>query len=106
MTQYVVIGTHAPSQCPGANATMGPVFRKLFQAAPAIAEKHGVKRIMAPMHMDPNHKIMVVLEAPSQDAILDALRDNRLGQIQDVEVYRLTPMEELFNGGGSREPLY
>ena len=106
MTQYVVIGTHAPSQCPGANAAMRPVFQKLFQAAPAIAEKRGIKLVMPPMHMDPQHKIMVILEAPNQDVILDALHENRLAQIQDVEIYRLTALADLFARTGNSDPLY
>ncbi len=106
MPQYVVIATHAPDQCPGANKVTGPIFRKLFAEAPAIAEKRGIKLVIAPMHMDPAHKIMVVLEAPNQDAILDALGENRLGQIQDVEIYRLTPLADLFARGGNRDPLY
>src|SRR5438128_781572 len=43
--QYLVIGTHAPSQCPGANQRMGEIWRQLIEAAPAIGEKRGVKRI-------------------------------------------------------------
>jgi hypothetical protein len=49
---------------------------------------------------------LVILDAPSQDAIFDSLRENRLGQIQDVEVYRPTPMEEMFANGGNIEPLF
>jgi hypothetical protein len=106
MPQYVVIGSHEPSQCPGANRTMGEVFRKLLEAAPRVAEQHGVKVAMGPVHLDPAHKVLVVLDAPTQDAVLDALQANRMGQVQSVELYRATPLPELFARNQGQEPLY
>ena len=106
MPQYIAIGSHEPSQCPGANRTMGEVFRRLLEDAPRIAEQHGVRVVMGPVHLDPAHKILVVLEAPTQDAVQDTLLANRLGQIQAVELYRATPLPDLFAKTQGHEPLY
>jgi hypothetical protein len=106
MPQYIAIGSHEPSQCPGANRVMGEVFQKLLEAAPRIAEQHGVRVAMGPVHLDPAHKILIVLEAPTQDAVQDALLANRMGQIQAVELYRATPLPELFAKAQGQEPLY
>ena len=96
MPQYLLIGEHAADQCPGLNKRMSEIWRELIAAAPAIGEKHGVKRIGPIQHMDPAHKIVVTLEGPNEDAVLDTLMENRLAQIQAVQIYRLTPLEDLF----------
>jgi hypothetical protein len=106
MPQYIAIGSHEPSHCPGANRVVGEAFKKLLEAAPGIAEQHGVRVVMGPVHLDPAHKILVVLEAPTQDAVQDALIANRMGQIQAVELYRATPLPELFAKVQGQEPLY
>jgi len=105
--QYLVIGTHAPEQCPGLNKRMSEIYRDLIAAAPAIGEKHGVKRIGPIQHMDPAHKIVVTLEGPNEDAVLDSLMENRLAQVQAVEIYRLTPLEDMFKRAGEagHQPL-
>ena len=106
MPQYIAIGTHEPSQCPGANRVMGQVFQKLLEAAPGIAQQHGVKVVLGPVHLDPAHKIMVLLEAPTQDSVQDLLQANRLGQVQAMELYRATPLADLFAANAGQEPLY
>ena len=104
MPQYVVLGTHAPSQCPGANGSMREIFRQLVEAAPGIAAQHGVTVVTGPVHLDPAHKVLVILEAANQDAVQDTLQANRLAQIQDLEVYRATPLPEMF--AHAQPPLY
>ena len=106
MPQYVVIATHEPSQCPWANRVMGEVFKQLIPAARGVAAQHGVKPVLGPVHLDPAHKLMVVLEAPTQDAVYDALLADRMSQIQAVEVYRATPLAEHFAKTQGQEPLY
>ena len=85
---------------------MREVWKKLLDGAGPIAEKHGVKRIGQPMHLDPAHKVMVMFEAPSQDAVQDTLAENRLGQVQNVELYRATDLFELFKMAEGLPPLY
>ena len=106
MPQYVAIGSHEPSQCPGANAKMREVWKKLLDGAPAIGQKHGVKRIGAPLHLDPSHKILVVFEGPSQDAVQDHIAESRLGQIQSMELYRGSDLLEMFKAAGDMPALY
>jgi hypothetical protein len=104
MPQYVIIGTHEPSQCPGANGKMREVFQKLVAEAPTAGEKLGVKLVIGPLHLDPAHKVLVVAEAPSAEAVRDFLQQSRLGQIQAIELYLTTPLNDLFQNAPS--PLY
>ena len=85
---------------------MKEVFQKLLEAAPGNAAQHGVNFALGPVHLDPGHRILVLLDAPTQDAVLDALQANRMGQIQDVEVYRATPLPELFARNAGQEALW
>lgn len=106
MPQYVAIGSYDASECPGANGKMREVWKKLLDGADGVGQKHGVKRVGSPVHLDPAHKVMVILEAPSQDAVQDALAENRLGQVQDIELYRATDLFELFKMAEGLPPLY
>ncbi|HTE84870.1 MAG TPA: hypothetical protein VK821_09055 [Dehalococcoidia bacterium] len=107
MPQYVGIGKHDPSECPGANGKMREVWKKVTAGAPAMHEKHGVKLVLGPLHLDPSHSILAVMEAPNQDAVQDFLIESRLGQIQSMELYRGTDLMALFaQGDASMPPLY
>jgi hypothetical protein len=57
--------------------------------------------------MDPAHKLVVTIEAPNEDALHDHLLESCLGEIQDVEIYRLTPLDDLFKWAAEwgHEPL-
>jgi len=87
---------------------MREIFQKLQPALTDIGAKHGVKRVTPQLHLDPTHQLMVILEAPNADAVLDTLNENRLGQIQNVQVFRATPVEELFKLADTlgQQPLY
>ena len=87
---------------------MGETLKKLLPAMADIGAKHGVKRVTPQLHLDPTHQIMVILEAPNQDAVLDALNENRIAQISNCQVYRATPLEEMMKLGEQlgQQPLY
>lgn len=107
MPQYVAIGKHDPGECPGANGKMREVWKKVLTEAPALREKHGLKLIAGPMHLDPSHQILAIIEGPNQDAVQDYLIAARLGQIQAMELYRGTDLMALFaQGDASMPPLY
>src|SRR6266567_1069737 len=82
MPQYVAIGTHDPGECPGASGKMREVWKKVLAGAPAMRDKHGIKLIAGPMHLDPSHKVLALVEAPHQDALHDYLMESYLGAIQ------------------------
>ncbi len=107
MPQYVAIGRHDPGECPGANGKMREVWQKILTEAPALRDQHGIKLIAGPLHLDPAHMILALLEAPSQDVVQDYLMASRLGQIQAMELYRGTDLMGLFGQAASNfPPLY
>lgn len=106
MPQYAVIATHAPSECPGANGAMREVWKKLLGEAPAVRQKHGIKPVLGPLHLDPAHKLLIVYEAPNAEALLDYAMESHFGQIMDIEFWRTTPLDELFKQAEGQPPLY
>ena len=107
MPQYVAIGNHAPSECPGANGRVRDAWKKVVADAPSFHNKHQVKLVLGPVHLDPSHQVLAVVEAANQDAVQDFLIASRLGQIQDMSLYRGTDLGALFaQAEGSMPPLY
>ncbi|GEM_PF-6137155 len=104
MAQYVMIGTHVHSHCPGANGTLRKAWQQVFAELPARREQHGVKLVVGPLHLDPAHKVLVIAEAPSAEALRDFLMQSRLVELQEVELYLTTPLETLFQNAPA--PLY
>ena len=107
MPQYVVIGNHAPSECPGANGKVREVWKKVLSEVPALRERHGIKLVAGPMHLDPSHKILTIVEASNPDSIQDYLMTSRLGQLMDMDLYRGSDLMALFaQAESSMPPLY
>jgi hypothetical protein len=108
MPRFIIIATHAPSQCPGVNKQMGEIMQKVTEEAMRIGEKRGVKLLEPPIHLSPSHKIMAILEAPNADALNDHLFESRLMQVQDIEMYWAEPMPELMKKAEAlgQKPLY
>lgn len=107
MPQYVVIGNHAPSECPGANGKIRDAWKKVVGEAPTFQQKHQLKLITGPMHLDPSHQVMAVIEGPTQDAVQDFLAESRLSHLQDMRLYRGTNLTDLFaSAEGGPPPLF
>jgi hypothetical protein len=108
MPQYIVIASHDAGQCPGANAKMGEVLQQIVPTLESIGQKHGIKRVAGPLHLDPTHQLLTLLEAPSADAVMDALNENRMMHVQNCQVFRATPLDELMKKSETlgQQPLY
>lgn len=104
MPQYAVISTHLHSHCPGANGAARQVFEKVEAQVPATGQKHGVRPVVGPLHLDPTHSILVIVEAASADAVYDFLMDSRLAEVQDTQVYRTALLAALLEN--APDPLY
>src|ERR671933_2791098 len=91
MPTYIAIGTHSPSQCPGANSQMGELFQRLMADAPAIGSRHSV-RLADIQHLGPSHQLLYTFEADSADALNEYLLQSRLAEVQDVKVYFATDL--------------
>ncbi len=71
MPQYVVLQSHPPGDCPVASKAAREWVKKTFPQMQRIAEEMGVKFVIPYLHLDPAHKGLLVLEAPSAETVRD-----------------------------------
>ena len=96
MPQYVLIAEHGPETCPSANArTRARAMEGMGQLMPKLCQENGVTFQVGPLHLDPGHRTIAVLDAPSIEAVTKVVMDSGLSQWNTVEVCPTTPVAEL-----------
>ena len=96
MPQYVILADHSPDICPSSNArTRARAMQGLGQDLPKLAQDAGVRFEVAPLHIDPGHRTVAVVEAPSIEVVTQLLYDVGLTQWNTVEVHPVTPVSEM-----------
>jgi len=92
LPKYVVISNHPPNSCPSSVAKLREMGDKMGEEIPPIMNKHSIKPEVM-VHLDPGHKVLWVLEAPSAEAVRDMIYDAGLHQYNDFEFYMASSME-------------
>jgi hypothetical protein len=96
MPQYVILADHSPEVCPSSNArSRSRAVEGLGQALPKLAEEAGITFLIGPLHLDPGHRTVAVVEAPSVEVVAALVYDTGLSQWNTVEVCPTTPVSEL-----------
>jgi len=98
--QYVIIADHTPDICPSSNAKVRAYATERMGQIPKLAEEAGVRFEVGPLHLDPGHRSIAVLEAPSIEAVTKLVYDSGLSQWNTVEAYPVTPIAELMANVG------
>jgi hypothetical protein len=94
--KYVVLADHSPDICPSANArTRARAMEGMGMQLPKLAEEAGMKFLVEPLHLDPSHRTVAVVEAPSIEVVNNLLLEVGLTQWNTVEVSAVTPVAEL-----------
>ncbi|HLI75234.1 MAG TPA: hypothetical protein VKU86_15260 [Acidimicrobiales bacterium] len=92
MPQYVLLANHPPDTCPTANArTRARAIEGMTQLLPKLAPKAGVTFQAGPLHLDPGHRMVAVLDAPSIEVVTKFVFDIGLSQWNEVEICPATP---------------
>ncbi len=94
MPKYVVISSHPPNSCPSGNKVLREVGEKLGADIPPMMQKHGIKAETM-LHLDPGHKVLWVLEAPSAEKVRDFVYDAGLSRWNDFEFYLTSSFEDI-----------
>ena len=92
MPKYVVISNHPPDACPSANAAVRKIGEKLPAEIPKLMQKYGIKPEVI-LHLDPGHKQLWVLEAPTSEAVRDMIYEGGLEKWNDFEFYMASSLE-------------
>jgi hypothetical protein len=94
--QYVILADHSPDICPSSNAkSRARAMEGLGQNLPNLAAEAGVVFEVQPLHLDPGHRTISVVQAPSVEAVAKLVYDSGLSQWNTVEVYPVTPVADL-----------
>jgi len=96
MPQYVIIADHSPDICPSSNArTRARAQEGMGQLLPKLSEELGVQFEVGPLHLDPGHRSIAVVQAPTIEAVAKLAFETGLSQWNTVEVFPVTPVAEL-----------
>ena len=96
MPQYVILADHSPDICPSSNArSRARAMEGLGQNLPKLAEAARISFVTGPLHLDPGHRTVAVVEAPSIEAVTQLVYETGLSQWNTVEVCPTTPVVEL-----------
>ena len=97
MPRYAILADHSPDICPGSNAKTRDRARE--GAGPEniqkVAGNLGLEFVLEPQHLDPTHRVMAVVDAPSIEAVNQFVFDTGLVQWNTVETFALTPIGEM-----------
>ena len=95
MPQYALISDHTPLSCPAASKAAGKHAEEaLGQRMPALAEKLDIE-ILQFLHLDPGHKIFMLVEAPTAEAVRDLVYEGGLMQFNNIDFHLVTPIPEM-----------
>jgi hypothetical protein len=95
--KYVILADHAPEICPSSNA------RTRARAAEAL-NPEAMGKLMSefeltfsvePMHLDPSHRTVAIVEAATVEAVVSFVNRSGLSQWNTVEVCPTTPISEM-----------
>src|SRR4051794_29952055 len=96
MPQYVVLADHTPDICPSANEkTRARAMEGMGQQMPKLMQEAGVTFVLEPLHLDPSHRTVAVVDAPSIEVVNNLLLEVGFPQWNTVEVCAVTPIAEL-----------
>ena len=96
MPQYVILAEHSPDICPSSNSrSRARAIEGMGQNLPKLSEEAGVTFLTGPLHLDPGHRTVAVVDAPSVEAVAQLVYDSGLSQWNTVEVCPTTPVAEL-----------
>ena len=80
--------------CPSANKILRELGNSLVKDLPVMLQKHKINPQVI-LHLDPGHKILWVLDAPSAEAVRDFAYDSGLTRWNDFEFYMGSRLEEV-----------
>jgi hypothetical protein len=97
MPQYALIADHTPDLCPGSNArTRARAFEGTGPDNMAkVCGELGISFVLAPLHLDPSHKVLAILDAPSIETVTEFVMATGLFQWNTVETYPVTPIADM-----------
>ena len=87
MPQYVILAEHPPDVCPSSNArSRARAVEGMGQDLPRLSTEAGVAFVTGPLHLDPGHRTIAIVDAPSVEVVAQLVYATGLSQWNTVEV--------------------
>ena len=92
MPQYVILTDHTPDICPSSNKrSRARAIDGMGQQLQTLAADAGITFTTPLLHLDPSHRMVAVVDAPSIETVTTLAYATGLTQWNTVEVYPVTP---------------
>ena len=96
MPQYVILADHTADICPLRHETdRKRAVEGLGQSLPTLSADAGVTFLTGPLHLDPGHRTVSVVDTPSIEAVTQLVYATGLSQWNTVEVCPVTPVADM-----------
>ena len=96
MPQYVILADHTADICPSSNRrSRNRAIQGLGQDLPKLSADQGITFVCGPLHLDPGHRTVSVVDAPSIEAVVELVYASGLSQWNTVEVCPTTPVADM-----------
>ena len=104
MGTYVVELFHGPDMSPLTNATVRAHAIKVTEALPRIMAEKGITPI-GDYHLDPEHRLILIYDAPDIEAVRDLLYDSGFMLYNDGRIYPASSHAEVRERGFKVDPI-
>jgi len=105
MTQFVLVMTHPPDQCPTANSTIRKLVINQAAELPKLASDLGVKILAGPL-VSNEHRGFAIVESDNVDAVNDFVTQSGMIQWNSVEIVPTQTMQEGLKQIETLKPIY
>jgi hypothetical protein len=95
MTQYAILADHPPDICPSSNSrSRVRAIQGLGQHLLRLSVEAGITFVIGPLHLDPGHRMLSVVDAPSIETVNQLVHATGLSQWNAVEVCAVLPVAD------------
>jgi hypothetical protein len=96
--RYAILADHPPEICPSSNSrSRGRAIQGLGQDLPRLSAEAGITFVIGLLHLDPGHRTLSVVDAPSIEAVIQLVHATGLSQWNTVEVCPVLPVADMLD---------
>jgi hypothetical protein len=102
--QYVILGQHPPDLCPTSNTKTRERVGQMMTQLEAAQQRHQV-RVLSGHVLGMSHRMVVLTEAPTVEAVRDFVMETGLVQWNSVEIYPSWALDEAIRQASALAPI-
>jgi len=102
--RYVILGQHPTDLCPTSNVKTRERVGQMMTQLEAAQQRHQV-RVLSGHVLGASHRMVVLSEAPTEEAVRDFVMETGLVQWNSVEIYPSWAMDEAIRQASALAPI-